>query len=376
MGSQPHLQSLREFQRATSGGVFRGRDELEPLDYALSQLEEYGATMSSADRLQMLHFALKAGRDWLASKQTKLANNATALVRKREAAIKTLLDQMGDQYRMESFRANKGRGRLDQTQGMELKGLAGNYIFEATAQPKGVAHPSASNVLHYAEQQGMAVRHKEGYIAARDAYLADDNRGGATEQLYYNRAARMRYLLLMKKGKLWTDPTTLADLNGAYAMDEYGNLFAQETPDGDRAFNHSSFCRGKQVACAGIIHVVAGEIASINNMSGHYKPGANQLANALRILLANGLDLAQTAVMCALGPGTTADRKHCGVHLKPEDCLQAPTPFMKVVFAKGSTFLASPSGNGLPIVDPKTFKSSADAKAAENTPHIEFNHVA
>lgn len=379
MGSQPSLQSLKTFQSSTSGGVFRGREELEPLDYALSQLQEYGSSMTVNDRMGMMRFAMKAAETWLAGKKSKLKDNSTPLLRKREAAIKKLLEELSDVYRYEAFKSNKAAGRVDQKKGMELKGLAGNYIFEATSQGKGVAHPSASNVMHYASEKGMAVGSKESYVVARDQYVADPNRGGATEQLYYNRAARMRYLLLIKEGKLWTTPSTLAYMNGAYAMDEYGNLFAQETPDDPRAFNHSSFCRGKQVLCAGIVNIRNGELTSINNMSGHYKPGPTHLANALRILAGNGLDLGQTEVMCTLGPGSDADRAKCGIHSDAAACRRAPAPFMKVIFAKVAGFLNNPSGAGLPVVDIKSFHGKADGRqqmnAAMAQPHVEFNHV-
>lgn len=379
MGSQPAVQSLKTFQSATSGGMFRGREELESLDYALSQLQEYGGTMTGNDRLGMMRFAMKAAESWLTDKKSKLKNDPTTLLKKREAAVTKLLAELGDSYRYESFKSNKGAGRVDQSKGMELKGLAGNYIFEATAQAKGVAHPSASHVLHYAQEKGLAVGSKESYAAARDQYVADPQRGGATEQLYYDRATRMRHLLLVKDGKLWTTPSKTAYLTGAYAMDEYGNLFAQETPDDPRTFNHSSFCRGKQVVCAGILNIRNGELTSINNMSGHYKPGPSHLANALRILIGQGLDLAQTEVMCALGPASDADRAKCGLHGDAAACRRATAPFMKVIFAKAPGFLQNPTGTGLPVVDMKDFHGKMDGRqqmqAAMARPHIEFNHV-
>jgi hypothetical protein len=378
MGGSPALQSFKEFQKATSGGVFRGREELESLDYALSQLQEYGGSMSAIDRLAMLQLAIRACKGWLSDKESKLKSNPTTLVQKRANAVKLLLDQLGDTYRFESFKGNKAGGRVDQQKGMELKGLAGNYAFEATSQAKGVAHPSASNVLHYAEKKGKVVTSKESYVEARDLYMTDPKRDGATEQFYYNRAARMRYLLLVQMGKLYTDPSTPADINGPYAMDEYGNLFAQEVPDDPRAFNHSSFCRGKQVVCAGIISVMGGKLEHLDNMSGHYKPGPNQLANALRILIGNGLNLAQTSVMCTLGPASDAERKLCGIHTDLQVCKKsdgAKGPLMKLIVAKAPGFLNSPTGNGLPVMDPKTFTSAADQQQWNNKAHIEYAHI-
>ncbi|MEO8030203.1 MAG: hypothetical protein ABJC74_06885 [Gemmatimonadota bacterium] len=379
MAGPPALQSFKDFQKATSGGAFRGREELESMDYALSQLQEYGTSMSTIDRLAMLQLAIRACKNWLADKASKLKTKPTTLVQKRATAVTALLNQLSDSYRFESYKGNKAGGRVDQKKGMELKGLAGNYAFEATSQAKGVAHPSASDVLHYAEQKGMGANSKEGYTAAKDAYMSDGNRGGATEQFYYNRSARMRYLLLVQRGKFYTDPTTLADVNGPYAMDEYGNLFAQEVPTDARAFNHSSFCRGKQVVCAGILMVDQGELLDINNMSGHYKPGPNQLANLIRLLIGNGLNLSRTEVMCTMGPGGDANRPSCATHAKVTDCKAADGasgPFMKLVLSKAADFLNNPSGLGLPVVDPKTFKSAAEQQSAFSKARIEYRHIA
>jgi hypothetical protein len=379
MGSQPPMPTFKEFQRATSGGMFRGRDDFHILDQVLSQMEQYGTSMTGKERMGMLKIAMDEGQRWMSDKKTKLDNNSTSLVRKRAAAVEQLLAQLGERYRFESFLAGKAGGRVDQQKGMELRGLQGEYAFEATAQPKGVAHPSASHVKEYAEKKGMNIQWKETYVAARDAYVADPKVKDAKEQIYYNRAGRMAHLLMVIKGKLSTGPDALASLAGPFAMDEYGNLFAQEMPDKDpRSFNHSSFCRGKQVVCAGTLDIYQGALLQITNMSGHYKPRPIHLANTLRILSAAGLDLSNTDIMCVLGAGTSADRAHCGNHAAIADCVKADGMsgmFTKVVFGKALGFMANPDGHGLPIVDQKTFKSAAEAKAAMAKARVEFAHV-
>jgi hypothetical protein len=378
VGSQPQVSSLTDFQKSTSGGMFRGREEMEDIDFALSHWQEYATSMTPADRMLFLSAAIEACQQWQTTKRNKKDTASTSLLRKRWAAVEKLLIEFTDAYRFESFRANKNIGRVDQKRGMELKGMSGNYIFEATAQPKGVAHPSASHVMHYAKEKGKNITSKESYTKVRDEYVADPKRGNPLEQIYYDRAERIRFLLVPKKGKLYKDPTTPADFRGAWAMDEYGNLFAQEVPDDPRAFNHSSFCRGKQVVCAGIIDIDMGTLKSIDNMSGHYKPGPNQMANALRILMGNGVDLSKTNVMCALGPGRDSDRTHCGTHNDLNKCRAADVEtgaFMKVILSPAAGFLGNPSGNGLPIADPKTFKSSAEVKTWAAMAHLEFNHV-
>ena len=49
-------------------------------------------------------------------------------------------------------------------------------------------------------------------------------------------------------------------------------------------YNHSSFCAGREVICAGLIRINKGDITYISNESGHYTPPPTQLANAIQIL--------------------------------------------------------------------------------------------
>jgi hypothetical protein len=43
--------------------------------------------------------------------------------------------------------------------------------------------------------------------------------------------------------------------------------------------------------------------------------------------------------------------------------------------AKAPGFLNSPTGNGLPVMDPKTFTSAADQQQWNNKAHIEYAHI-
>jgi hypothetical protein len=79
-----------------------------------------------------------------------------------------------------------------------------------------------------------------------------------------------------------------------YAMNAAGEFFVGESVNG--VFHHSSFLAGGEVASAGDIKVVGGEIKSISNNSGHYKPGAAFLWQAVRQLEILGVDLGQVTV--------------------------------------------------------------------------------
>jgi hypothetical protein len=95
-----------------------------------------------------------------------------------------------------------------------------------------------------------------------------------------------------------------------WAMDRYGNLFvaydkdqyetvqtqtgstpqeakkALEAERGKRTMtNHSSFCAGRDVICAGMIFFWKGQLIHIDNNSGHYKPTRDSLRHAVKFLV-------------------------------------------------------------------------------------------
>ena len=60
---------------------------------------------------------------------------------------------------------------------------------------------------------------------------------------------------------------------------------------------------GKEVICAGMIIVEDGDVTYLTNTSGHYKPTNSHLANAMEILLSEGLDLSNAAILTVRLPG-------------------------------------------------------------------------
>ena len=108
-----------------------------------------------------------------------------------------------------------------------------------------------------------------------------------------------------------------------WAMDRYGNLFVDYDNSGygrhvlqlraDQAkgataargqTNHSSFCAGREVICAGNIFFWKGQLLHIDNSSGHYAPSRQALYNAVSILWNEGavLDYLRVGVMTNAGP--------------------------------------------------------------------------
>ncbi|RBO88929.1 sigma factor-like helix-turn-helix DNA-binding protein [Nocardia puris] len=73
-----------------------------------------------------------------------------------------------------------------------------------------------------------------------------------------------------------------------FVMDGRGNLYAYREHTAG-LFAHSSFLAGANVAAAGMIHVHAGRILFLNNLSGHYLPDMTRNVEAVRWLLEQGL---------------------------------------------------------------------------------------
>ncbi len=110
-----------------------------------------------------------------------------------------------------------------------------------------------------------------------------------------------------------------------WAMDRYGNLFVDYDNSGygrhvlnlrvDQAkgaitargqTNHSSFCAGREVVCAGNIFFWKGQMIHIDNSSGHYAPSRQALFNAVSILWNEGavLDYLRVGVAGKNAPTT------------------------------------------------------------------------
>lgn len=125
-----------------------------------------------------------------------------------------------------------------------------------------------------------------------------------------------------------------------WAMDRYGNLFVDydnagygqhvlgKLSGGKAAatkhrgqMNHSSFCAGREVICAGNIFFWKGQLLHIDNGSGHYAPNRQALYSAVSILWNEGAELNYLRVGVMGGP--TVDTK----------------------FYKGQTFLANGSAD-------------------------------
>ena len=152
--------------------------------------------------------------------------------------------------------------------------------------------------------------------------------------IYYNKIERLRHLVTIdRNGFFRTIDDQLIAMNGnktfgkyrmgMYAMDHYGNLYVclnmmlgknvvmfngrTQTYSRIRGdfFNHSSFLAGRDVLCAGCLHIgyncrtgqeEPGVLSAIDNSSGHYKPDSNAMKACLMVLANEGVDLERVRI--------------------------------------------------------------------------------
>jgi hypothetical protein len=152
---------------------------------------------------------------------------------------------------------------------------------------------------------------------------------------FLNRAQRLEHLVTIENGLLCqngeplnhTEDTTL--WANTYAIDHYGNIFSKRMKYGELLFNHSSYCAGKEVLCAGTIGVIEGNLVYLSNLSGHYKPHSGYLRQALMVFSGEGVNLDNVMVesmdtkktfkaktLLVAGPNAAEDWQHWSTHSK------------------------------------------------------------
>ena len=120
---------------------------------------------------------------------------------------------------------------------------------------------------------------------------------------YLNAAQRLDYLLTMKNGMLYKYPSNAPfhthegrATMAPFAMDNNERMYSGMLQGVGVNWNHSSLLSGHPVVCAGEMEVSQGRLVKIDNNSGHYKPGTDQLVDCVIALQAGGLNLQTFAV--------------------------------------------------------------------------------
>jgi hypothetical protein len=172
--------------------------------------------------------------------------------------------------------------------------------------------------------------------ASTGQFIAEGSSQGSKRVEFMKRDERIKHLVIVKNGLLYQEGKVYSckvdrnDLWAAtYAIDRHGNLFSKKAAEASRdnlRFNHSSYCAGKEIICAGTLACIEGNLLAISNLSGHYRPDANALRSAVIMLGEEEIDMDEVAVegfgcvtgdkfakastLVAGGPPAAADWKH------------------------------------------------------------------
>jgi hypothetical protein len=149
----------------------------------------------------------------------------------------------------------------------------------------------------------------------KDENLPPGSRSPVTNRLlgddwhveYVPQADRAKYTIKFEKGKVYGSTGRVYDTHAPggvkapghekaiYVMDASGDFYASTYEEVGR-FHHSSLFGGEPVAAAGEIEIVDGKVVSINNKSGHYVPGKQELQQAVQSLGEKGVNLTKLDV--------------------------------------------------------------------------------
>jgi Pretoxin HINT domain len=94
--------------------------------------------------------------------------------------------------------------------------------------------------------------------------------------IYFNEVEKLRYEAKIKKGQWYVDGKLLGEDNiYIFVMDKNGNIYIGEGIQGK--VHHTSFVNGGDVVLAGTMDFKNGQLANMDNISGHYLPGGDDL---------------------------------------------------------------------------------------------------
>ncbi|MFC9661310.1 hypothetical protein ACFVJ5_13835 [Nocardia sp. NPDC127606] len=119
---------------------------------------------------------------------------------------------------------------------------------------------------------------------------------------YLDESLRQRTRLYIVDGKIYTADGKLFDTSSGtttwggagraiFVMDEHGNLYASNYHE-PGLFHHSSFLAGGNVAAAGELAAIGGELQMLTDRSGHYRPSRGHTMQAINLLRNMGIPIA------------------------------------------------------------------------------------
>ena len=303
---------------------------------------------ATGPRIDELYIIYKEIGDWLSKNVSSYISNSKD--RKKESAVMRLKGLVIDELNAaepglgDALSGYAGRKNLGQKKAT-FQSLGKGYSHERASYLFGgkQAKPFSGSVVHtVAESQGLNFKKltpKQWSTLATDKdMLKGANLDSTPVRMYFlNKIQRLRLQAIPQPtplGVRWYDiggnllntqfenfeRKAQQETCQMYAMDRYGNLFVDYDNMGHAKFrlgvhnnttkaartdrgqtNHSSFCAGREVICAGCIFFWKGQLIHIDNNSGHYAPSPAALRKTVEILGDEGTSLDILRVTVARG---------------------------------------------------------------------------
>jgi hypothetical protein len=246
---------------------------------------------------------ISAGNAYIRSKDPKKTNSD------KVQTVCCLVWQANERLRIESFRAQQLAKQINApTNNVKVVGaFSEGQRFERVAKPGGVAVVGAD--LYREAEQGTLGQVELTGNDLNDLYalkkllknLTPEQVLGAGLKVleYADDDLRSQYAVYVGKNKFKWDETNMPiDTNGCvkgdpprtalYAADLGGSFYCRvydQTDENRGWFAHSSFLAGGNALCAGTLKIRMGRLIEISNLSGHYVPRREHLADACRAIL-------------------------------------------------------------------------------------------
>ncbi len=304
--------SAEEFRAVAQAAVdklggewFAGmRPHLEKILALLSEYHGYERFLV-AQRHHALEEIVRECADWGATGDVKRRENK--LIQKGKLLWASAIALLGYERKKGAELAHKIRMRPGRRQ------LSRGYQFEQLNKPGRLAvhtdalpsDPADMDDDMYspttADEAGLKLTGDEqtDYYAVKKFIKHYVSTGGRANLNYFDEAQRDHYRLefsprgVYRRGGIFNppDPST-GGINNltAYACSPAGEIYAawQGELDPTTRMNHSTFMSGRPVKCAGVIVVEFGQLKSIDNNSGHYKPSLDDLQAVCQAILDKG----------------------------------------------------------------------------------------
>ncbi|HZT37287.1 MAG TPA: hypothetical protein VFA28_05275 [Bryobacteraceae bacterium] len=259
-------------------------------------------------RHDLMRRIIAAGNAYIRSKNPKKTNS------EKVQAVCVLVWQANERLRVETFRAQQLEKRINApTNNVKVVGGYGNAMrYERVAKPGGVAVTGVE--LYEEAQKGTLGNIELTGNDLNDFYALKKLLKNLTPQQildaglkvleYADDDLRAQYAVYVGKNKFKWDETNMPiDTQGCtygdpprsalYAADLGGNFYCRvydQTLENRGWFAHSSFLAGENALCAGTMKIRYGRLIEISNLSGHYQPRREHLADACTAILEHGYD--------------------------------------------------------------------------------------